>query len=458
MSDSNPRYERRAREDAKDGDRRTPGQRDYDRIIYCSAFMRLAGVSQVAHTSDSAIVHNRMIHSLKVSTIGRGLAVRLAANQPDIMEQIGGLDSDVVAAAALGHDLGHPPFGHVAERELDHLVQQTLGEKGFSGFEGNAQSFRVVTKLAVRRRDVRGLNLTRATLNAILKYPWLREAAGTQRKKWGAYHTENDDFEFTRKDAIPKQRSVEAEIMDFADDVTYSTHDLEDYYRAGLIPLDRLFSDKRERDRFLEASIKKWSGEDKKTNEEECETAFNKIFDSEAWFGSEFVEPYNGTRRQRGAIRSFASTLIDWFFRDIHLCIPKNNQGRFVEIDPDTKLQIKILKQLIWYYVIPNKSLSIQEEGQRRIIKTLFQAFLHSDQSDGHKHEFHIHRDLLAPRYREQLDEFDNGKERLDDDLEQEKVRVVVDAIAEMSEFQAVQAYARLTGYASDSFLDFAQR
>src|SRR5207249_8576918 len=105
-----------------------------------------------------------------------------------LADALGGLSPDVVEAAALAHDLGHPPFGHIAEKELDKLVR----ERGVSdGFEGNAQSFRVVTALAVRSMESDGLNLTRATLNGVLKYPWFRETSGTKKeRKWGAYHTE----------------------------------------------------------------------------------------------------------------------------------------------------------------------------------------------------------------------------------------------------------------------------
>ena len=421
--------------------------------------MRLSGVSQVAHAADSAVVHNRMIHSLKVATLGRGLAVRLLTGKSGgFLEAIGGLDPDVVAAASLGHDLGHPPFGHVAEKELDHLVRERL--KQLSGFEGNAQSFRVVTKLAVRKRELelRGLNLTRATLNAMLKYPYLREITGKSSKKWGAYHTEEADFKFAREGSVPKRKSVEAEIMDFADDIAYSTHDLEDYYRAGLIPLDRLFGDSRECDRFLEASFTKWKKDEPELKEETYKAAFTAILDAASFLGDNFAEPYTGTRRQRGAIRALASTLIDRFFSGIELCEANQDTDRFVLIKPETKREIRLLKELIWHYVIPNRSLAIQEEGQRRIIKTLFDTFFEGAKGeDGRVRDLIIRKELLAPRYRDQLDELSQlnvGKE----EQEQERVRIVVDVIAEMSEFQAVQAYARLTGYAANSFLDFIQR
>ena len=112
------------------------------------------------------------------------------------------------------------------------------------GFEGNPQSFRIVTRLAVRYAEQTppGLDLTRASLNAILKYPWLWEKEGDRNRKWGAYREDSDSFEWTRDrtDLWDGQRSVEAELMNWADDITYAVHDLEDFYRAGLIPLERL--------------------------------------------------------------------------------------------------------------------------------------------------------------------------------------------------------------------------
>ena len=145
-----------------DDDQRTSFQRDRDRILYSSAFRRLEGVTQVASVSEGYIFHNRLTHSLKVSQIARRLAEHLLDEGAD--EEV--LSPDVAEAAALAHDLGHPPFGHVGETELHDL----LDSQGHSeGFEGNPQSFRVVTRLAVRFKEWDGLNLTRATLAAVIK-------------------------------------------------------------------------------------------------------------------------------------------------------------------------------------------------------------------------------------------------------------------------------------------------
>ncbi len=191
---------------------------------------------------------------MKVGQIARRLAEYTHRKfQPQQIDHLGGLDPEVAEAAALAHDIGHPPFGHATERTLDELVRN---EGCHDGFEGNAQSFRVITKLAFTKADPDtppGLDLTRATLRAVLKYPWLRDLDSNNHpridsdrsKKWSAYETELEDFKFAMElqPADENQRSLEAEIMDWADDVTYAVHDLEDFYRANLIPLLTLIMD-----------------------------------------------------------------------------------------------------------------------------------------------------------------------------------------------------------------------
>ena len=181
-------------------DQRTDGQRDRDRILHSSALRRLAGVTQVALANERYVFHNRLTHTLKVAQVARRLAEYAIVDQGDAASSLGGIDPDVVEAAALAHDLGHPPFGHIAERVLDELVRKTGNS---NGFEGNPQSFRTVTRLALRHEGFPGLNLTRATLNAILKYPWLRETGGGLReRKWGAYSSERETSSSGRGNSV----------------------------------------------------------------------------------------------------------------------------------------------------------------------------------------------------------------------------------------------------------------
>jgi dGTPase len=135
----------------------------------------------------------------------------------------------VVEAACLAHDLGHPPFGHLGEEVLDELMRSDRGSDP-EGFEGNAQTFRVLTKLALRFDECHGLDLTRATLSSCLKYPWIRDTADPKKKrKCGAYQSEREDLEFARLGCDSEFKTAEAELMDWADDIAYSVHDLEDF-------------------------------------------------------------------------------------------------------------------------------------------------------------------------------------------------------------------------------------
>src|SRR3954454_11015333 len=157
----------------------SPYRVDRDRIVSSPFFARLAGVTQVISPGGAGLlVHNRMTHSLKVAQVGRAIAERLAGSPSDksnssvLLDKLGGCDPDVVEAAALAHDLGHPPFGHLGERVLDQLGRHRLQLP--DGFEGNAQSYRIVTSTEIRGQATIGLNLTNAVRAAILKYPWLR--------------------------------------------------------------------------------------------------------------------------------------------------------------------------------------------------------------------------------------------------------------------------------------------
>jgi dGTPase len=426
---------------------RSEAERDRDRVLYSPSFRRLAEVTQVVAPSSGYVFHNRLTHTLEVAQIGRRIAEQVTRAETDreLAEIAGGISPDVVEAAALVHDLGHPPFGHIAEDELQTLLD---GNGISNGFEGNAQSFRIVTTLEVQRRQLaRGLNLTRATLAASLKYPWLKpdsqgdldsEIFRKHQEKWGAYDSERELFEWVRRpyNDQPFRRTVEAEIMDWADDVAYSVHDVEDFFRAGLIPLDRIFTNYgKERDRFLDGARDRLLA--KEVSSEKIDAmaeALGALIVGVQRLDLGIDEPYRDTHAQRALLNELKSLLISRYVSEVRVREHWEQENGNLRVLEKYKDEVAILKELVWFYIINEPKLSAKQHGQRRIVSGLFDIF--SDCALNKK------TTSFPPIYRDRLLAQDQEGEGDDE----KRLRVVTDFIASMTEHQAEELYMTLTG------------
>jgi dGTPase len=265
---------------------RGPFTKDRARVLHSAALRRLAAKTQVVAVGEADFPRTRLTHSLECAQIGREMGAAL------------GCDPDLVDAACLAHDLGHPPFGHNGESALAQLAA------GFGGFEGNAQSLRLLTRLEAKAPGA-GLNLTRATLDATLKYPWLAPGQDPPGK-FGAYADDAAVFGWIREGAPPGQACFEAQVMDWADDVAYSVHDLEDGLHAGVIRLEQL-RDPAQRAAVAELTLVTYCPPGSVTAAE-LDEVFTELLGLDFWPGR-----FDGGADSAAAVKQLTSELIGRF-------------------------------------------------------------------------------------------------------------------------------------------------
>jgi dGTPase len=393
--------------------RRSDFARDRARLLHSSALRRLAAKTQVlSPTAGLDFARNRLTHSLEVAQVGRELAASL------------GLDPDVVDTACLAHDIGHPPFGHNGERALNDWAI------GIGGFEGNAQTLRLLTRLEpkVIGPDGRsfGLNLTRASLDASTKYPWpaaqgIPDPSG--RSKFGFYDDDTAAFEWLREGAPDRQRCIEAQVMDLSDDIAYSVHDFEDAVVGGYLDVPAL-SARVDHDDLVD-SMFEWIGGE--LDHDELIAAFDRLDSLDYWLSS-----WSGSRVDLARLKNLTSQLIGRFAHEaVHatrLAYPQGSLIRFgadVVVPRETQAEIAVLKGIVAANVMSTNARRPIYTEQRSILTELADT-LHA--SDSLQLDAGFAADWAAA------------------DGEDARKRVVVDQVASLTDQSAMAWHARLIG------------
>ena len=389
---------------------RTPFERDRARVVHSASLRRLAAKTQVLGPEVDDFVRNRLTHSLEVAQVARDIAHPL------------GCHPDVAETAALAHDLGHPPFGHNGEGVLDRLAADC------GGFEGNAQTLRILTRLEAKSAGPDGgsigLNLTRATLDACTKYPWRRHEEPDGSGKFGVYEDDLPAFRWLRDGVPGSRRCIEAQVMDFADDVAYSVHDLEDGIVGGHIDLAALDSP-TELSGVWE-TVRDWylPGVD----DAALAAALDRLRAVGTWPGTS----YDGSRGGLATLKNLTSDLIGVFCGSVHEATrEKHGDQPLVRHDADlvvpdeTAREIAVLKGIAAHYVMRTPERTEIMDRQRTLLAELFEALVASDGA------------ALDATFRD-----DHG--RAPDDAA--RTRVIVDQIASLTDASAVTWHARMTG------------
>jgi dGTPase len=384
---------------------RTAFARDRARVLHSAALRRLAAKTQVATAGSDDFVRNRLTHSLEVAQIGRELASTL------------GCDPDIVDAACLAHDLGHPPYGHNGERALDQLAE------GIGGFEGNAQTLRLLTRLESKTFDADGrsvgLNLSRATLDAATKYPWLRREG---QRKFGVYDDDAEVFEWLRQGVEAGDRQcLEAQVMDFADDVAYSVHDVEDGIVAHHIDLDQVAA---ERAPYWQTVRRIYLPE---ATDAELDEGWRRLTSLPYWPRARFDD----SRRALGGLKDLTSQLIGRFCTAAEQATHSRfGRSRLVRYDADLvvpdgiRTEIALLKGIGMFHVLESPERQHRRAVQRELLTELVEALSKS-----------------APQHLDAAFAADFA-DASDDNA---RLRVIIDQVASLTDPSAAAWHARLT-------------
>lgn len=440
--------------DATNAPGRSPFRRDYGRLLHSPAFRRLQGKTQLFPGHESDFFRNRLTHSLEVAQVAKGIALQLNATTPCFCGDP--IDTDLVELAALAHDLGHPPFGHNGERALDDCMKRA------GGFEGNAQTLRLLARIEKKvlsdpesAQDVvdvcgigpdgsdrrLGLNLTFRSLASVLKYdkmiPIQRPINEGLVKGYYASEAELVKRVKSHVGRPPKGvksfKTVECQIMDLADDIAYSTYDLEDAMKGGFshpLALQARLGTEGELVARVHAKVQKEIGD---ATEKEVFQALQTLFDLGS--GDEGVASYEALLAfshstlvaASGNLRAgFTSNLVDRFMHGIRVDPETGTAVRFSRIyfDRETQLVIEALKHLNYELMIMSPRLKVVEYRGYELVRAIFEAL---DADDGHL--------LLPEDCREMFSRMSSGQERR---------RLICDFVAGMTDRYAVEFHSRL--------------